>query len=216
MATQVTYPGVYVREESSGAQAVAAAATSTALFVGMSYKGPMDMPTRVLSQAEFERTFGSSSSGELMRPGPPILHQRRRRSLDHANRQRRPRRGDHASQRSGQCRRLRLVARDKGNAGNLLRAEVDYDTGSPERTFNLTLYRHELRPDGGYVQREIETFTDLSHGPGVALCAERRQRGQRARDGEVPTANRPGQAASRSAAGSTSGPPRPRRPRSAR
>ncbi|HEX8511860.1 MAG TPA: phage tail sheath C-terminal domain-containing protein [Allosphingosinicella sp.] len=162
MATHVTYPGVYVREEASGAQAIASAATSTALFVGMSDKGPMDVPTRVQSQAEFERAFGTSSSGELVDQVRQfyingggeawimrIANGARAAAITLRNE------GDNADS-------LRLVARDKGNAGNMLRAEVDYDTGSPERSFNLTLYRHELRPDGGYDKREVETFTNLS------------------------------------------------------
>ena len=65
MATLVTYPGVYVREESSGAQAVAAASTSTALFVGMLGQGPFEIPTRVLSLTEFQRVFGASAPGEM-------------------------------------------------------------------------------------------------------------------------------------------------------
>ncbi|MET1112598.1 MAG: DUF2586 family protein, partial [Allosphingosinicella sp.] len=171
MATHVTYPGVYVREESSGAQAVAAAATSTALFVGMADKGPMDVPTRVLSQAEFERLFGTSSTGELVDQVRQfyingggeawimrIANGARAAAITLRNE------GNNADT-------LRLVARDKGAAGNMLRAEVDYDTGSPERTFNLTLYRHALRSDGGYDKQEVETFTNLSMDSGATRYA---------------------------------------------
>ena len=65
MAAQLTYPGVYVREEPSGAQAIAAASTSTAVFVGMAGMGPFETPTRVLSLIEFERVFGATGPGEL-------------------------------------------------------------------------------------------------------------------------------------------------------
>jgi phage tail sheath protein FI len=162
MATLVTYPGVYVREESSGAQAIASAATSTALFVGMAGKGPMDVPTRVLSQAEFERLYGMSAPGELIDQVRQfyingggeawimrIANGARAAAVTLRNE------GDNADT-------LRLLARDKGNAGNMIRAEVDYATGSPERTFNLTVYRHALRSDGGYDKLEAEAFTNLS------------------------------------------------------
>jgi hypothetical protein len=42
------YPGVCVTERPSGAQAVHAAATSIALFVGMAVIGPFNTPTRTL------------------------------------------------------------------------------------------------------------------------------------------------------------------------
>lgn len=161
MATHVTYPGVYVREESSGAQAVASAATSTALFVGMAGKGPMDMPTRVLSQTEFERLYGTSGPGEL-------IDQVRQFYVNGGGEAWIMRIANGAAaaavtlNNEANAAALRLVARDKGNAGNMIRAEVDYDTGSPERTFNLTLYRHALRSDGGFDRTDVETHTNLS------------------------------------------------------
>src|SRR5690349_14869087 len=65
MPAKVSYPGVYVQEEPSGAQAIAPASTSTALFVGMAGMGPFATPTRVLSLIEYERKFGASGPGEL-------------------------------------------------------------------------------------------------------------------------------------------------------
>ena len=43
---------------------------------------------------------------------------------------------------------LTLTARDAGADGNLIRAEVDYDTPNPEGSFNLTLYRRVVGPTG--------------------------------------------------------------------
>jgi hypothetical protein len=162
MATHVTYPGVYVREESSGAQAIASAATSTALFVGMAGKGPMDVPTRVLGQAEFERLYGTSGPGELVDQVRQFYINGGGEAwiIRIAN-------GALASQiavrrEQSNVTALVLTARDKGKAGDLIRAQIDYSTSSPERSFNLTLYRETLRPDGGYDKAETETFTNLS------------------------------------------------------
>jgi hypothetical protein len=42
---------------------------------------------------------------------------------------------------------------------------VDYDTASPERTFNLTLYRRVLQPDGTYRREQVEPYLGLSMDP---------------------------------------------------
>ena len=65
MPSTFTYPGVYVTERPSGAQAVPAAATSIAMFVGMADIGPFDVPTRIQSLASYVRTFGETSGGEM-------------------------------------------------------------------------------------------------------------------------------------------------------
>ncbi|WP_223645125.1 phage tail sheath subtilisin-like domain-containing protein [Corallococcus sp. EGB] len=51
------HPGVYVEEVSSGARAIEAAGTSTAIFVGDTERGPLT-PTRIKGVADFERQFG--------------------------------------------------------------------------------------------------------------------------------------------------------------
>jgi phage tail sheath protein FI len=171
MATQVTYPGVYVREESSGAQAIAAAATSVALFVGMADRGPIDVPTRVLGQAEFERIYGATSRGEM-------ADQVRQFYVNGGGEAWVMRIANGAAaaqitirQEAGNAAALQLTARDKGTAGNLIRAEVDYATSSPERSFNLTLYRQVLKSDGSYDKTEVETFANLSMDKGAARYA---------------------------------------------
>jgi phage tail sheath protein FI len=66
MPVQVSYPGVYIQELSSGSRTITGVSTSVALFIGMAEQGPMDTPVRVLSLTEFERTFGATNSlGEL-------------------------------------------------------------------------------------------------------------------------------------------------------
>lgn len=51
------HPGVYVEEVPSGARAIEAAGTSTAILVGDTERGPLS-PTRIKGVADFERTFG--------------------------------------------------------------------------------------------------------------------------------------------------------------
>ena len=53
-----TYPGVYIREVSSGVSPIAAASTSVPVFVGIAQRGPVLEPVRVFSFSEFTAKFG--------------------------------------------------------------------------------------------------------------------------------------------------------------
>lgn len=169
MPAKVSYPGVYVQEEPSGARAVVAASTSTALFVGMVDRGPFGIPTRVLSLVEYERNFGADSSGEMadqvrqfyVNGGSEAWIMRIAHNAQYASVLLR----NEANTAGGT---LKLIALEPGVAGNLIRAEVDYDTASPERSFNLTLYRLSLRSDGTFDKKETETHANLSMDPGSA------------------------------------------------
>ncbi len=59
MPTQVTYPGVYIEEVSSGVRTITGVATSITAFLGRTLRGPVHEPVRVQSFAEFERKFGT-------------------------------------------------------------------------------------------------------------------------------------------------------------
>ena len=61
-----TYPGVYVREESSGARAVAGVATSITAFIGMTQRGPLNKPVRIFNPADYVRSFGAGTDGGEM------------------------------------------------------------------------------------------------------------------------------------------------------
>lgn len=56
MATRL-HPGVYVEEVSSGALAIEAASTSTAIFVGETERGPLE-PTKLRSFEDYQRLYG--------------------------------------------------------------------------------------------------------------------------------------------------------------
>jgi phage tail sheath protein FI len=52
------HPGVYVEEISGGARPIEAAGTSTAAFVGIAEKGPIDEPRFVTNFTEFQQIYG--------------------------------------------------------------------------------------------------------------------------------------------------------------
>lgn len=170
MPAVVSYPGVYVIEGESGARAIPAASTSVTVFIGMADRGPFEQPTQVLGLPAYERLFGSTSLGEMadqvrqffVNGGGEawIL----RTALNAA-------RASVVIRNSAGADALRLTARDPGATGNMLRAEVDYATSSPERSFNLRLYRLTARPDGSFTAAEAESHANLSMDPTSARYA---------------------------------------------
>src|ERR671916_1880556 len=58
MPVQVSYPGVYIQEVSSGVHTITGVSTSIAAFFGRTAKGPIDKAVRCLSFADFIREFG--------------------------------------------------------------------------------------------------------------------------------------------------------------
>ena len=162
MAVSVSYPGVYIQEVPSGARAIAGVGTSIALFVGMAPQGRMNTPVFVSSFAAFEREFGSrGGTSELadqvymffLNGGSQAYVMRIANGEAEA---------DVTLRNEAGTATLQLTARDPGALGNLIRAEVDYNTASPERSFNLTVYRRVLQADGTFTREDEETFLGLS------------------------------------------------------
>ncbi|MCK4762158.1 MAG: phage tail sheath family protein [Candidatus Aminicenantes bacterium] len=62
----VTYPGVYMEEISSGVRPLAAASTSTAAFVGLTEKGPTDGVERITNWTEYQKHYGIFIPGSYL------------------------------------------------------------------------------------------------------------------------------------------------------
>ena len=63
---QVSYPGVYIQEILSGFHAISGVSTSIAAFVGMTKRGALLEPTRVLGFKSYEAIFSADTSqGEM-------------------------------------------------------------------------------------------------------------------------------------------------------
>lgn len=157
-----TYPGVYVREEASGARAVAGVATSIAALVGMAERGPMDTPVRIFNFADFERNFGATTSGELATQVRNFYFNGGGQAYVMRIAQNATRADVVLRNQDDSGNVMTITARDPGVEGNMLRIEVDYDTGAPEETFNLTVFRSVLQDDGTAVREAEETFENLT------------------------------------------------------
>ena len=132
MPSRLTYPGVYVEEQRSGVRTITGVATSTAMIIGMARLGPIGVPTPVRSYDQFEQIFGEDTNyGEM-------AAQARQFFLNVG--------AEAIIVRAADV--LTLTAVDAGDLGDQIRAEVDYDTVTPELTFNLTLYREVVDGNG--------------------------------------------------------------------
>ncbi len=156
---QLSYPGVYIQEKSSGVKTITGVATSIAAFFGRSAKGPLNKAVRCLSFADYVRNFGSphldsdlsASMRQFFDNGGTDCYVVR---LAH-----------NARKASTQLRNyataarivLRATAKQEGVWGNGVRLEVDYNTPNPGETFNLRVIQEE----GGRAVAD-ETFPNLS------------------------------------------------------
>ena len=171
MPAIVSYPGVYIVEEASGARAIAGVATSIAAFIGMAERGRMDVPVRIFNIADFEREYGPTTSGEL-------ADQVRQFYLNGGGQAYVCRIADGALPASirlmneAGVHALTVTARDPGLEGNLIRVEIDYATGNPERTFNMTVYRSRPQLDGTRSRENVEKFSGLSMDPNSGSFVE--------------------------------------------
>lgn len=164
MPVQVSYPGVYVQEVSSGVRAITGVSTSTALFMGRTKRGRLNVPTRVLSFTAYERAFRADTVISEM------TDQVRQFFLNGGQQAYIMRIADGLTavpaavslRNQAGTNVLRLTAKDAGVDGNMLRAEVDYNTPSPESTFNLRVFREVVNAFGVVEVESSETFGNLS------------------------------------------------------
>ncbi len=164
MPVQVSFPGVYIQEVPSGVHTITGVSTSIAAFLGRTARGPIDKAVRCLSFADFLREFGgphplsdlATSVKQFFDNGGTDCYVIRL--------------APGAAAASVNLRNIGtlalshnvLTARAKqpGLWGQDIKLEVDYNTPSPDETFNLTVI-HEV--DGTVVNRE--DFTGLSMMP---------------------------------------------------
>jgi phage tail sheath protein FI len=183
---QVSYPGVYIQEKSSGVRTITGVATSIAAFIDSFPRGVLNEVVQCLSFADFENEFGgvntfsAASYGikqffqnggnealviRVANDGSGVTTAAAASSVvvtDTAG-------GGGADMFRAQAgRRLRgAPALNPGTWGDNIVIDVDYDTTDPETLFNLTI--SEVRVDNG--RRTVvrtETYRNLTMQEGVA------------------------------------------------
>lgn len=161
MPITATYPGVYVEEIPSGVRTIGGVATSIAAFIGYTARGPVDKAVRIFNFGDFERVFGGlqrdsevsyAVSQFFLNGGTDAYVVRTAMGVLSAKVSLRD---------AGGTTVLTASAASPGVWGNNLRLKVDYATGNPDSTFNLSVTRYELR-DGALVPAELELHRNLS------------------------------------------------------
>jgi len=184
---QVSFPGVYIQEKSSGVRTITGVATSIAAFIDTFPRGVVNEAIQCLSFADFEREFGGISSLSAASYGVKQFFQNGgneawivRVANDGAAA------GSVAAVAASQVitdtaggagndmfraqagRRIRgEAALNPGEWGNNVLIDVDDDTTDPETLFNLTIT--EVRVDNGrQTVVRTETYRNLTMQEGVS------------------------------------------------
>lgn len=167
---QVSYPGVYVQEVSSGARTITGVSTSIALFVGRTERGVMNKPTRLFNHSEFTRKFGTSTAtGELATAvrlffsngGTQAYVMRIAAGATKATVTLKNAAKDDEV--------LLVTAREAGARGGELRVAIDYNTQTPDSTFNLRVFRVDPTT---LQESEVETHSNLTMQANTARYVE--------------------------------------------
>src|SRR5262245_34835587 len=164
MPVQVSYPGVYIQEVSSGVHTITGVSTSIGAFFGRTAKGPIDKAVRLLSFADFLREFGgphplsdlATSVRQFFDTGGTDCYVVRLAkgalapTLTLKN----------LASGGGSRNVLTATSKGAGTWAHDIKLEVDYNTTNPDDTFNLNVI-HEV---SGTVLAS-ETHSNLSMNP---------------------------------------------------
>lgn len=161
MPVSPTYPGVYIEEVPSGVHTITGVATSIAAFFGRASKGPINKAVRILSPADYKRTFGDPHPQSDLADSVRLFFTNGG-TEGYVIRLAKGTREAQVTLRSLKTNEDVLVATAKaaGLWGNTVRLEVDYKAPNPDETFNLRVIQEA---DGKVAA--AESFTNLSMNP---------------------------------------------------
>ena len=167
MSFTLTYPGVYVTELPSGVHPITGVSTSTAAFVGMASRGPVNVPQILTSWGDFQRIFGGLASGSTMSYAVYQFFQAGG-SLAIAVRLTGANAGT-ATVDLGD--NVKLDAASAGAWGDNLAARVDYNTSNPA---DATLWNLTVRDLGtGTTEKYLNISTDATSVNSLSMSLAR-------------------------------------------
>ena len=168
----LTYPGVYIEEVPSGVRPIQAVGTSTAAFIGIAEKGPLNDPMKVYNFTEYQNQYGgffrnsylSYSVYQFFNNGGSQCYIIRVAGSNTATANIVLNDRGSTAQPS-----LTISAKSDGLWGNQLAIEIANGTSDPANEFNLLVYRHDSETSEPQDQRLatlLERFENLSMVPG--------------------------------------------------
>ncbi len=166
MPVQVSYPGVYIEEIPSGVHTITGVSTSIAAFFGRASKGPTNKAVRILSLSDYTRLFGEPH------PRSDLANDIRLFFANGGTDAYVVRLAKGAAAATLTLKTLATqnvlvaTAKAEGAWANTVRLEVDYNTSTPDETFNLRVIQEE-----GGAPVVTETFPNLTMNPTSARFA---------------------------------------------
>jgi phage tail sheath protein FI len=167
----LTYPGVYVEEVSSGIRPIQAAGTSTAAFIGIAEKGSLNEAVKIFNFTEYQNLYGGFLNSSFLshsvyqffnNGGSQCYIIRVGANLQTANIVLNDRGG--TAQTS-----LTISAKSPGIWGNQLAVKITDGSNDPANEFNLLVYRQDaITPSDLTKATLLERFENLSMVPGSA------------------------------------------------
>ena len=161
MPVQVSYPGVYIQEVSSGVKTITGVATSITAFFGRATMGPVNQAVHCLSYADYTRNFGTPHAASDLAASVKQFYDNGgsdcyvvRLAKDAVKAAATLSTYDFGA---GNQAVLIATAKAEGEWANTVRLEVDYNTVTPGDTFNLTV----IQESAGKVVA-TESHTNLS------------------------------------------------------
>lgn len=171
MTVHPTFPGVYVQEVPSGVRTIMGVGTSTALFIGRSTQGPMNSPVRCPNYTDFVRTFSDDTSAGALANYVKLFFLNGGTDCYIMRIANGAKRSFVTLQNDAGTPVLKLIAKDPGLAGEMIRAAVTYNGVQPEITFNIDLFRWVVDSAGNRTKQGAESFKNLSMDPASPLYA---------------------------------------------
>src|SRR2546430_560766 len=160
MPVQVSYPGVYIQEVASGVHTITGVSTSIAAFFGRATKGKMNKAVRLLSFADYARTFGGPHPMSDLGNSVRLFFANGGTDCYVTRLARNPRAAAVTLRSLAALDVLTATAKAEGVWANTVRLEVDYKTANPDDTFNIRVILEESG-----VAVATETFPNLSMNP---------------------------------------------------
>lgn len=178
MTAQLSYPGVYVSEISSGVRTISGVATSIAAFVGAAPRGPINKAVRLTSFADYERRFGGLAADSEMGYAVRQFFQNGGTDAYVVRVVKSATRAEKTLVNGAAANVLKLEALDAGSAGNGIEVRVDHQTSNPGSSFNLTLIRladgaSESYPNASLNSADLRYLLDMVNGSSQLVSASR-------------------------------------------
>lgn len=173
----LTYPGVYVDEVSSGIRPIQAAGTSTAAFIGIAEKGKHNEAVKIFNFTEYQNLYGGFINNSFLshsvyqffnNGGSQCYIIRVGANLRLANIVLNDR-GSTAQP------SLTISAKSQGIWGNQLAVQITNGSNDSANEFNLLVYRQDAETPSDLTKAtQLERFENLSMIPGSANFVETR------------------------------------------